>query len=118
MMDAPDDLTALARSVIDGNLYMTLATADGDGLPWAAPVYFAHAAYAEFLWISSPNATHSRNIAVRPEVSIVIFDSRAPVGGARAVYFAARAEQPAGSDFDRALDSYNGRFDDPGAHGV
>jgi hypothetical protein len=32
------DLADLGRGIIDASRYMTLATADGDGRPWAAPV--------------------------------------------------------------------------------
>lgn len=28
-----------ARAIIDANLYMVLATADGTGPPWSSPVY-------------------------------------------------------------------------------
>src|SRR5688500_9495102 len=68
------DLGSIARTIIDSNAYMTLATADGDGRPWASPVWYAAAGYAEFYWVSSPEARHSRNLAARPEVSIVIFE--------------------------------------------
>jgi Pyridoxamine 5'-phosphate oxidase len=39
-----------ARAIIDANLYLVLATADGTGRPWSSPVYFAHNRYAEFLF--------------------------------------------------------------------
>jgi nitroimidazol reductase NimA-like FMN-containing flavoprotein (pyridoxamine 5'-phosphate oxidase superfamily) len=81
------------NEIIDANRYMTLATADATGLPWATPVWFATDDLREFFWVSDPNARHSRNIAARPDVAIVIFDSTVPVGGAQAVYMAARAEQ-------------------------
>jgi hypothetical protein len=70
---------------------MTLGTADGDGRPWVSPVYYAPEGYAEFYWVSSPKATHSRNIAARLEVSIVIFDSRTPIGSGQGVYVSACA---------------------------
>jgi hypothetical protein len=73
-------LGAAARAIIDSNFYMTLGTADEEGRPWVSPVYYAAEGYAKFYWVSSPEATHSRNLAVRPEVSVVIFDSRTPVG--------------------------------------
>jgi hypothetical protein len=46
------DLAVLAREIIDANRYMTLATADGEGRPWAAPVWYAHRGYTDFLWVS------------------------------------------------------------------
>ena len=57
------DLGAMARSIIDSNLYLTLGTADENGRPWVSPVYYAPEGYTEFYWVSSPEATHSRNIA-------------------------------------------------------
>jgi len=80
------ELGAAARAIIDSNFYMTLGTADEEGRPWVSPVYYAAEGYAKFYWVSSPEATHSRNLAVRPEVSIVIFDSRTPVGSGQGVY--------------------------------
>jgi Pyridoxamine 5'-phosphate oxidase len=62
------------------NSYMRLGTADADGLPWASPVWYASASYREFFWVSKPRARHSRNVTVRPEVAIVIFDSTVPMG--------------------------------------
>jgi nitroimidazol reductase NimA-like FMN-containing flavoprotein (pyridoxamine 5'-phosphate oxidase superfamily) len=90
----------LARAVIDRNRYMTLATADERGTPWATPVWFAHSGYRELFWISRPGARHSRNIAARPEIAVVVFDSHSIVGTAQAVYMAARAEQVAGEDLE------------------
>jgi hypothetical protein len=112
------DLGAVARAIIDSNMYMVLGTADESGRPWATPVYFAHTEYKEFYWISSPEVRHSLNIAVRPQASIVIFDSQVAVGKGQAVYMSAVAEQMIGVDFDRGLDIYNGRFSDPAEHGV
>jgi hypothetical protein len=42
-------------------------------------------------------------VGVRPDVSIVIFDSQVAVGGARAVYMAARAEELSGADLERGM---------------
>ena len=102
-----NDPGAAARGIVDANLYMVLATADASGRPWASPVYFAHADYTELYWVSSPEATHSRNIAVRPEVSIVIFDSRVPVGAGQGVYMTAVAEELAGAELGRGLEVFS-----------
>jgi hypothetical protein len=61
-------------------------------------VYFTHAGYREFYWVSSPQAQHSRNIEQEPAIAIVIFDSSAPVGQGRAVYIDAGASEIAESD--------------------
>jgi Pyridoxamine 5'-phosphate oxidase len=112
------DLGALAKNIIDTNIYMVLGTADESGQPWVTPVYFAHKDYREFYWISSPEVRHSRNIAMRPQVSIVIFDSQVAVGKGQAVYMSTVAEELTGVDFGRGLDIYNGRFSNPAEHGV
>jgi nitroimidazol reductase NimA-like FMN-containing flavoprotein (pyridoxamine 5'-phosphate oxidase superfamily) len=88
----PEELRAIATSIIDANSFMTLATADGEGRPWASPVWYAPSAYREFFWASSPDATHSRNLRARPEVAVVIFDSHR-TGGWNAVYLSAVAEE-------------------------
>ena len=117
-MDQSEELGLIARTIIDSNMYMTLGTADASGEPWVSPVYFAPAEYQEFYWISSPEAKHLCNIAMRPQISIVVFDSRVPVGKGQAVYMSAIAEELAGADFDSGLVIYTGRFSNPAEHGL
>ena len=71
---------------------MTLGTADESGLPWVSPVWYAAAEYREFFWVSSPDAKHSHNLARRPQLAIVIFDSHR-AGGWNALYMSAVAEE-------------------------
>jgi hypothetical protein len=99
------DLGGRVRNVVDANAYMVLGTADASGRPWVSPVFYAADEYRDFYWISSPDVTHSRNIAVRPDVSIVIFDSRAAVGtgAAGAVYMAASATEIPQAELDETL---------------
>jgi len=108
------ELEPLARKIVDSNLYMTLGTADEDGRPWVSPVYYAPLGYTEFVWVSSPEARHSRNLATRPQVSIVIFDTGASIGTGQGVYMSAVAEELAGADLDRAIEPYSRRAE---AHG-
>lgn len=99
-----------ARTIIDTQLYLVLATADADGRPWSSPVYFANSGPAEFFWVSSPEATHSRNIAVRAEVGIVIFDSSVAIGTGQGVYMSAVAQQvTADGDLARGIDVFSRR---------
>jgi hypothetical protein len=102
------DLAAVARAIIDTNRYMTLATADREGRPWASPVWYAAGNYTEFYWVSAPEATHSRNLATRPQVGIVIFDSGVPAGAGQGVYMSATAEQVPDLDLDLGLAVYSG----------
>ena len=97
------DPAAVAREIIDANRYMTLATADGGGRPWASPVWYAHQGYTDLYWVSRPDARHSRNLAVRPEVGIVIFDSTVPEGDGQAVYVEALAAELDGPERDQGI---------------
>ena len=101
-----DDNAAIARAIIDANAYMVLGTADASGLPWASPVWFATEGYREFVWVSSPEARHSRNLAVRPQVSIVIFDSTVAPGSGQGVYMSATAEELTGEEVAAGLGVY------------
>lgn len=107
-MASHGDPESAARAVIDANRYMTLGTADEEGAPWVSPVWFATSDQREFFWVSSPEARHSRNIAARPQVSIVIFDSQVVPGSAEAVYMSAVAGQVA-DDVDAGLEIFNAR---------
>jgi hypothetical protein len=89
-----DELTRMARDVIDSNRYLVLGTSEDDGRPRVSPVYYNHVGYREFYWVSGPDAQHSRNIEARPEVSFVIFNSTLlPTQGNQAVYVDATAGQ-------------------------
>jgi pyridoxine/pyridoxamine 5'-phosphate oxidase len=102
-----------ARRVVAANAYMTLATADADGRPWATPVWFAALDCADFVWVSRPGARHSANIAGRSAVGIGV-DSTVAVGGAAAVYVEAEAEEVGPDDRAAALAVFNGRAQEQG----
>ena len=95
-------LVAHAREIIDANLYLTLGTTDPDGQPWTTPVYFAPVSGREFCWTSAADARHSRNLAERPRVSLVVFDSTVAPYRGRAVYAVGRAQELSGPALDRA----------------
>jgi nitroimidazol reductase NimA-like FMN-containing flavoprotein (pyridoxamine 5'-phosphate oxidase superfamily) len=86
-------LDEMARRVIDGNTYMVLGTLDPEGQPRLSPVFYTPARYRDFYWVSVPEAHHSRNVAERPDVRLVIFDSTMPPGEGEAVYVSATARE-------------------------
>ncbi|HEX6358910.1 pyridoxamine 5'-phosphate oxidase family protein [Actinophytocola sp.] len=87
------DSAAIARAVMDANSFVTLATADADGRPWASPVWFATEDYRHLYWVSAPDTRHSRNLAVRPELAMVVYDSTATPLEGQAVYMTGTAAQ-------------------------
>lgn len=99
----------VARAILSRIAYMVLGTADVDGNPWATPVYFATDGAGAFYWVSSREARHSANIAVRPEIGIVIFDSTVPISTGQGVYIEARAEQVTEADLEEALAVFSAR---------
>ena len=103
------ELSQLARTVIDSNSYMALGTADETGHPWVSPVWFASEDYTRFHWVSSPDSRHSRNLAARREVAIAIFDSSAVPGTAEAVYMSGRAEELTGNELERGIELFDRR---------
>lgn len=105
----PEDLAARAREIVEGNSYMTLATADGEGLPWASPVWYSPEPDLTLLWISRPGARHSVNLARRPQLGIAIFDSRQPIGTGTGVYMEATAAQVADDEIDGAIAIFSER---------
>jgi hypothetical protein len=70
---------------------------------------FAHTGYTDLYWVSSPNATHSRNIAARPQIGIVIFDSSVPIGTGQGVYITATASAAADADLASGVEVFSER---------
>ena len=99
----------VVREIIEASRYLVLATADAAGRPWSTPVYFAHIGCTEFFWVSSPDVTHSRNIAVRPEVGIAIFDSQAAIGAGQGVYMSAAATLLEGDEAAQGIEAFSAR---------
>jgi hypothetical protein len=51
-MMATGTVVATARRVIDSNQFMTIGTADDEGVPWVSPVWYTPVEYREFFWVS------------------------------------------------------------------
>lgn len=100
------DTEAHARTIVAANRYLVLATAGAGGRPWVSPVWFASEDASTFLWISKPETRHSRNIAARPEIAIVVFDSSADPDDAAALYVSAVAAELDGAERDAAIAVY------------
>lgn len=71
MSDLADDVTR----ILFESSFMTLATSDASGTPWAIPVEYACDKHGRFYWSSLVEARHSRNVRVNPRAAASIFDS-------------------------------------------
>jgi nitroimidazol reductase NimA-like FMN-containing flavoprotein (pyridoxamine 5'-phosphate oxidase superfamily) len=100
------DGKAIASEVLARNRYMTLATSDEEGRPWATPVWFATEYEHELYWVSDPDARHSRNLAVRPELAVVIFDSTVEPGSAAALYLSCTGAEVSEDELERGIEVF------------
>lgn len=107
--DQPSDAREVAARLVAANRYMTIATADAEGRPWISPVWYAASSDTEFLWVSAPAARHSANIAVRPQVAIVIFDSTPAATAAEALYLEATAHAVTDDRLAETIAAYSQR---------
>lgn len=82
-----------AKAILSDLLYITLATAGSDGLPWNTPVFAAFDEAYHFFWVSASEVRHSQNISATHRVAIVVYDSTAPAGEGKGVYIEATADE-------------------------
>ena len=73
------DLNIKAKEIIKDNIYLTLATSDGEEA-WATPLYYCSDNEYNFYFISQLDSLHTVNFLKNPKVSFAIFDSHQPEG--------------------------------------
>jgi hypothetical protein len=91
------------------NRYVVLATSDGDGNPWATPVWFAPDGLDRLYWVSWPGSRHSLLIEQRPAVALTVFDSTVVPGQGAAFYATATARQVPDDELEMGLRTFNQR---------
>ncbi len=69
------DWTEGVTEILFESSFMTLATADVEGRPWASPVEFVCDEDLRFYWLSMVDARHSVNVRENPWMSFSIYDS-------------------------------------------
>lgn len=102
------EYTEAVRNLLSSSRYATISTVDGDGKPWAAPVWYAFSkSNASLYWWSPISAQHSKNIDQSNDCYITIFDSTAPEGEGFGVYIRAIAKQVPERKIDEIIELYN-----------
>jgi nitroimidazol reductase NimA-like FMN-containing flavoprotein (pyridoxamine 5'-phosphate oxidase superfamily) len=99
------ELRDLARRTLAGNRFLVLGTVDPSGRPRVSPVWFSMVDHRDVYWLSSPESQHSQNIAERPDVSLVVFDSSADPHTGQAVYLDATAGRVPDDELAQACES-------------
>jgi uncharacterized protein YhbP (UPF0306 family) len=72
---AADRLGAAARSLLDASTLCAIATAAPGGRAYVNTAYFAWSDAFEIVWLSHPDARHSRNIDANRSAAVAVFDS-------------------------------------------
>ncbi|MDE1851938.1 MAG: pyridoxamine 5'-phosphate oxidase family protein [Candidatus Micrarchaeota archaeon] len=105
-MDAFGNFKEKARSIIDRNRYLVLATSGKDGKPWACPVFFVRDNDYNFYFMSATDSRHVKNIRDNENVAVVVFDSNVEVGNSDEVQAEGKAEEVGKSELKRVIGIY------------
>jgi hypothetical protein len=68
-----DDLVQEARALLAACRTVALATVDEAGHPHAANVQVGCDEQLRLVWVSKPDAAHSRHLAARPRVAVTVY---------------------------------------------
>lgn len=68
-------ITALAGSLLDASTLCAIATVTPRGGAYVSTAYFAGTPEFDLLWLSDPEAEHSRNLRANPSAAIAVCDS-------------------------------------------
>lgn len=101
-----DNLTKLAKDIIEQNQYMTIASTDSSGNAWASPVAYTFDDKYNFYWVSVPESTHQQNIKRNPNIVLAIFDSHQLWGEGVGVQIEANVAEVSLIEIPHAMDKY------------
>jgi uncharacterized protein YhbP (UPF0306 family) len=68
-------LASVAQRLLDASTLCAIATIAPGGRAYVNTAYFASTDYFEIVWLSHPDAQHSRNIAANGSAAVAVFDS-------------------------------------------
>jgi uncharacterized protein YhbP (UPF0306 family) len=114
-------LVAAARSLLDASALCAIATVSDDRSPHVNTAYFAFSPELDVVWMSDPDALHSRNIRARGTAAIAVYDSTQLWGRQdRGIQLFGSARELGRSDARDAEALYGRRFSEfePGQFGA
>jgi uncharacterized protein YhbP (UPF0306 family) len=104
-------MTAIARDLLDASPLCAIATVSPAGRAHVNTAYFAWSPRLDVVWLSEPNARHSRNIAASSTVAIAVFASDQAWGEPdRGIQLFGSARLTAGATAAEAALVYEARF--------
>lgn len=104
-------ITALARNLLDASPLCAIATVSARDGAYVNTAYFAWSPEFDLLWLSDPDAEHSRNLRANPTAAVAVYDSAQSWGESdRGIQLFGSARQIRGSVERDAERSYAARF--------
>ena len=104
-------LTAIARRLLDASTLCAIATVSSGGRAHINTAYFAWGSAFEIVWLSAPEARHSRNVRANPSTAVAVFRSTQSWGGSdRGIQLFGRARELRGRGALEAETLYAARF--------
>src|SRR6058998_1518329 len=87
-------LAAIARRLLDESKLCAIATVSPGGRAHINTAYFAWGTRYEIVWLSAPDATHSRNVRANASAAVAVFRSTQTWGGSdRGIQLFGRARE-------------------------
>ena len=104
-------LAAIARRLLDESKLCAIATVSSRGRAHINTAYFAWGTRYEIVWLSAPDATHSRNVRATGSAAVAVFRSTQTWGGSdRGIQVFGRARELRGRVSLEAERLYAKRF--------
>jgi uncharacterized protein len=104
-------LTAIARRLLEDSKLCAIATVSPGGRPHINTAYFAWGSEFEIVWLSAPDARHSRNVRTNGSAAVAVFRSTQTWGGSdRGIQLFGRARELRGRAALEAERLYAKRF--------
>jgi uncharacterized protein YhbP (UPF0306 family) len=104
-------ISALARDLLDASSLCAIATVSPGGGAYVNTAYFAASSELELVWLSDPEARHSRNIRAEPTAAIAVYDSGQTWGAPdRGIQLFGSAREVEGSAIAVCEELYETRF--------
>lgn len=104
------DLRRRVADYLAQHTTLTLATVGPDGLPQAAPLFYASDAHLNLIFLSSPDSRHSRNLARNPAAAAAIYDEVWEWQAIRGVQLEGQVERLEGEERQMALALYRAKY--------
>jgi uncharacterized protein YhbP (UPF0306 family) len=104
-------IAAVARRLLDASTLCAIATVGAGGRPHINTAYFAASPHLEIVWLSEPDAQHSRNLRANPSAAIAVYATTQSWGGQdRGIQLFGPAREAGGRMARGCEDVYAARF--------